>query len=570
LKTNLIFFFIYSCFNCVNAQGIFYPLSNEALYHHIDRFDILYGGNNVLQTSTKGYTNKDILKYAIWLDSSKFLFSKADKVLLETIFDDENRLLSQSEPNRKRSSVEMIDSVSKYKNIKKLISKHFYKTPANLFEIQTQYFELKVNPILNVKMAFEKDDDQPIFYNQRGIELRGSIDDKLYFYSNILESQARFPNYVNNWIGKYITIPGNGLYQPYRSLLFNINQGFDFLNAQGLIGFNINKHINIQYGTGQNFIGDGVRTLILSDFSNNYIHLKINTKIGKFQYQNIFAELHTASGNKPNNGLVLKKYMALHQLSFNASANLKFGVFESTIMRHNDHFELQYLNPVIFSSSVKQAFGSSNNVLIGANFKWNVAKRLSFYGQILLDSFGKNKGSWGNQQGGQIGVKYMNCFNVEHLDMQLEFNKVRPFTYSHYDESNNYTHAFQNLAHPLGANFKEVLFKIRYQPLSKLVVDGRMMYANVGENSKTVNWGNEPVLPNTNRKKEDGYVTTEGVNAKILLLTLDMSYQFYRNMFADIHILARKKDSQDAAQNEHTVYFGGGLRVNFGNVRKDF
>jgi hypothetical protein len=298
--------------------------------------------------------------------------------------------------------------------------------------------------------------------------------------------------------------------------------------------------------------------------------------VWKFQYQNIFAELHMTNRPNDKNSLNVKKYMATHHLSMNVTPNLNFGIFETIIMNRSSHFELQYLNPIIFYRSVEHGLGSPDNVLLGGNFKWNVAKRLSFYGEGILDEFFfkelfvKNQGWWANKYGAQIGVKYFNALNIDHLDVQLEYNKVRPFTYSYYDTQRNYTHAFQNLAHPLGANFIELMARVRYQPTWKLVFDGRLMYANVGENSATENFGNIPLVSNDTKKREYGYFTTEGVNAKTLLMSMDASYQFYHNMFADIHVVARKKDSQDPTRNERTLYLSGGVRINLGNYRSDF
>ena len=118
--------------------------------------------------------------------------------------------------------------------------------------------------------------------------------------------------------------------------------------------------------------------------------------------------------------------------------------------------------------------------------------------------------------------------------------------------------------------------RVRYQPTWKLLFDGRLMYANAGENKYNKDgtlvetFGNVPMVPNDFRKREYGYFTTEGVNAKTLLISLDASYQFYHNMFADIHVLARKKESADPSLNENTFFIGGGLRINLGNYRSDF
>jgi hypothetical protein len=558
--------FLFAHLVFLKAQDSTYPLYNESVYHHIDRFDILYRENNFLYTSNKAYSRRDVVKYAVDLDSSNTSMSQVDKAFLQYIFVDNNEL------NPSKLSTNQTTPPPQYKNNKNAIFKYFYQTPANLFEVSTRSFNLKVNPILNTKIAIEQAVKQPIFLNQRGIELRGSVDNRVYFYSNIVESQARFPNYVSNWIEKYKSIPGSNLYKTYTSTLLNIENGYDYLSAQGYVGFNLTPYIGVQIGQNQHFIGDGMRSLFLSDFPNNYFNLKFTTRLGKFQYTNIFAEL--------NNGVAInldhKKYLALNQLSYNINKNLNFGVLESTIMNRTQHFEFQYLNPIIFYRSIDHLIGSPDNVLLGMHFKWNVAKRFSFYGQTFINGFSlkdlfiNNRGWWGNKYGTQLGVKYVNALNIDHLDVQFEYNKVRPFTYSSPDIYQSYTHASRSLAHPLGAGFEEVLVKARLQPMWKFIVDGRLMYARVGENSTTENWGNEPIVPSTTKKNEDGYFTTKGVQANILLITLDISYQFHHNMFADIQILARKKDSQESTRNERTFFFGGGLRMNFGNMRNDF
>ena len=56
----------------------------------------------------------------------------------------------------------------------------------------------------------------------------------------------------------------------------------------------------------------------------------------------------------------------------------------------------------------------------------------------------------------KLGGKYFDAFTVKNLDLQGEMNMVRPYTYTHYDSTANYTHYNQPLAHPLGAGFAEV------------------------------------------------------------------------------------------------------------------
>src|SRR5690606_3760723 len=91
--------------------------------------------------------------------------------------------------------------------------------------------------------------------------------------------------------------------------------------------------------------------------------------------------------------------------------------------------------------------------------------------------------SWVNKFGIQAGVKYVDAFGVKNLDVQLEANRVRPFTYSHYDTIANYTHYNQPLAHPLGANFQEYIGILHYQPAPRWILQAKAIYYYKGLDS---------------------------------------------------------------------------------------
>ncbi len=152
------------------------------------------------------------------------------------------------------------------------------------------------------------------------------------------------------------------------------------------------------------------------------------------------------------------------------------------------------MNPVIFYSSIEQQTGSPDNALLGLDFKWNLKSGVSFYGQFILDEIivselTSSKGWWGNKYAYQLGGKYYNAFNIRHLDLQAEYNYARPFTYTHESIFTNYVHYRQPLAHPLGANFKEMLFIIRYQPFDRLFLTMKYIKSNYGSDPEGQNFG---------------------------------------------------------------------------------
>ena len=164
----------------------------------------------------------------------------------------------------------------------------------------------------------------------------------------------------------------------------------------------------------------------------------------------------------------------------------------------------------------------------------------------------------------------MDAFGVDHLDIQLEYNTARPFTWSSFDSLNSYTHYNQPLAHPLWANFNEVAGLIRYQPLPRWLLTGRLIYAQTGENTATENWGANPLLSNTSRMGDYGHSTGQGVGATIVLAGLDVSWELYHNLYLDLRLLLRTKDSTDNTRDLKTQLFSLGVRMNIWNPRLDF
>jgi hypothetical protein len=62
----------------------------------------------------------------------------------------------------------------------------------------------------------------------------------------------------------------------------------------------------------------------------------------------------------------------------------------------------------------------------------------------------KGDNSWKNKYGYQLGVKYYNAFHIDNLLLQLEYNHVRPYVYSHSVPITNYGHNNQSIGHQWG------------------------------------------------------------------------------------------------------------------------
>jgi hypothetical protein len=287
-------------------------------------------------------------------------------------------------------------------------------------------------------------------------------------------------------------------------------------------------------------------------------------------------ELHTAGKSNSNNNLVPKKYATMHHLSMNLKPWLNVGVFESVVFGRKDHFEFGYMNPIIFFRTIEGSLGSRDNAIVGADVKADLFKKIQVYGQLIIDEFNfkelkNDKSWWGNKFGTQLGLKYIDVANISNLDFQLEWNRVRPFTYSHFDSVSSYTHYNQPLAHPLGANFNEVIAIVRYQPIGKLNLTGRLIFWKQGLDSASGrNSGSDIFRLNTDgRTSNFGYKTLNGVNSKGINASFLASYEIYENIFIDANLLIRRFTKGTAAA-ENTTMFGVGVRMNLCFREYDF
>lgn len=586
------------------AQSTNIPFGNNA-YHLADRLEIKSGNLAEFFTTYKPYQRKDVAKLALEYDKQTALDRKRDSLNVNWLYKDNNDWLEQVEiqQGRKFLKKKFIDSTETFytyeldkvenesTNIpdvssRKPIFKTFYKTPAHLFELNTPHFSFKLNPIIHFKVGKESGTDGIIFLNTRGFDLRANIDDRVFIHTSLFENQARFQQHITDGIltpsDTIRAVPGAGFYKPYNSSLFNIDNGFDYLNAQGYFAARISRHIHLQFGHGKHFIGNGHRSMFLSDYSNNYFYLQLNTRVWKINYQNIFAEI-TGQFNRTSFGdrTRPKKYLTAHHLSINVTKNLTIGVFESVVFDRGNTFELQYLNPIILYRTVEQALGSPDNAIAGLDIKYNFFKRFSVYGQLVMDEFKfndllKGNGCWCNKYGAQIGLKYIDVLGINQLDLQVEYNTARPFTYSHRDPTANYTHYNQPLAHPLGANFKEILAIVKYQPIPNLFLEGRVVYATYGTDLPGDNWGQNIYISNEERSLPDGidsefgHKTGQGTSNQLLIGSLTASYQLRHNLSIDLNYILRNLNSEIDTEDYSRNFVGMGIRLNIADKLMDY
>ena len=481
----------------VLAQSTFVPLDQDH-YHLIDRYEIKSGRRaGGLFTNVKPYLRRDVVALADSLRNDRYArLSVVDGANLTYLNDDSWEWLREGRSARD-SSLRSLGN----------LRRRLYARPADLYSFRNSEVELHVNPVVYWLAGAGQDVHRYSYINTRGVEIRGSISNRLGFYTYFTDTQLRMPGYYYERIRRFGAVPGEGFQKPLGS-----DSVRDFFTPRGYITFNPLRPINLQFGHDKVFIGNGYRSMILSDNSSPMLFLKVVTQIGRFQYVNLFSELINRQGaDTLTYGMLSpKKFMAFHHLSVNITNHLNIGVFEAVIHsrdRTQGYFDLAYFNPVIFYRPVEQQKNSPDNSLLGFDFHYNYRRRFQLYGQLMLDEFNirrirASQGYWwGNKIGVQLGAKWIDVLGVANLDVQLEYNQARPFTYQHLSSLTNYVHYNQSLAHPFGGNFREVLLLARYQPLPRLRLTLTSLRALYGQDVAEFNFGGNPLLSYDDRPK---------------------------------------------------------------------
>lgn len=477
-----------------------------------------------------------------------------------------NRFLSQNAEWLSDSGREMISRRPWWRT--------FYKNPSDFFQARGSSYFLVINPLVGMTALSEPSQrNNPSLSISRGLEVRARIADKLGLYTMVTENQELPPAHIQQWVEKHRAVPGADFYtQP--------GTKYDYMQARGYLDFAlIRDHIHLTAGYDQHKIGDGYRSLMLSDLSAGATFLQLKTRIWRLQYQNLYLEL-TPQFDKQRDRRHPHKYAAMHHLSMNVLPWLNLGLFEAVVFNRPDRFEFSYMIPVIFYRQVERAMGSPDNVLLGFQFKALAARRLQFYGQFVLDEFTsrelfQSKGYWANKYALQLGGKYFNAFGLENLDLQGEINMARPFMYTHKDTLANYTHYNQPLAHPLGASFQEVLGIARYRPHQDLEVLLQGSYSLQGRDTAGSNYGSDifahyhhrsPAIGGTTNH---GYRMISGIQEQTAHIYLQLAYEIRQNLFVDLGLGHRRSvTDQGLLPAYNSTYVLGSLRWNL--VRRDY
>jgi len=439
----------------------------------------------------------------------------------------------------------------------------------DLFFVKTEDLTASINPIIDFNLG--SDNSSSGYYtNTRGAIVKATIGKTIFVQTLFSENQATFPKYIREFIDSNNIVPGQG-----RAKKFKEN-GYDYSFAEGLISYSPSMAFNFQFGHGKLFIGDGYRSLFLSDNAFNYPYLKMTYSSKSLQYSTIYACFQDVNFTIDAEAPFQKKYATFHYLSYSISKNLNVGLFQSTIWQartsnKNIGFRTSYLIPVLFVQPAISGLNGIDNSSLGVSVNANLFKKIKIYSQLLIDGMDK-QGSVKNKKGYQLGLCYYDVANVKNLFFQTEYNRVNPYTYAQSNTLQNYTHYNQALAHPLGANFKEALAIINYK-INDFIIELKLNYAVYGADTGSTHYGKNIFY--SDFFAQNGYYSSnnkiiQGVHTSLTRINFQVDYLLNPKSCLMIMLGATYRKEESSQTKNNLLYYYGGIKTSIFNNYSDF
>jgi hypothetical protein len=461
------------------------------------------------------------------------------------------------------------DTVNKSFLHRKIFNEH-------LIDVVKDEYTFYLDFLPDFQVGKSSNGDMNTWLNTRGFQVGGTIGTKFTFYTSGFENQSVFPKYLNDYILRTNIVPGQSYDRKPQ------DQARDWSYSTAVLSYTPVKYLNLTLAQDKLFIGDGYRSMLLSDYGTNYPFLKATVNLGSVQYSSIWTSFQEPfatkfsydAGNRKKGGV-------FHYLDWAVNNRLSLGFFDAIIWAAADDlgnrrgFDFTYINPFIFLRPVEAMNGSPDNAMIGLTSKYEISKYLTAYGQFALDEFeaknffsksGSSRNKWGIQLGLK-GIYEVNEYNK--INYLLEYNASRPYTYSSRNLIGSYTNYSEPLAHPYGANFKEIVgvFSYNYKRFNLFTKINSSKY---GYDLNGNNYGKNPFRPYLTAVQSDGNTIGQGLETDMLFLESRLSFliNYKTNLRVELGLISRNEKNINI--NDKTNWVTLGLRSSFRNLYYDF
>lgn len=452
-------------------------------------------------------------------------------------------------------------------------SKQYYELTEILFkkhllEASGKNYYLTISPIadLNIGKDFKDTLDRRIFQNTRGLIVEGDIYQKFSFSTAFYENQARFTQYETNYyssIGELYPNQSNGTYTVQNAVIpgsartkpFKVD-GFDYGFAYGNLIYKPHPAILLTAGNSSQFIGDGHRSILLSDNSVPTPFFRGTFRISdklEFNYSRMrLINLIRKPVSTTVEAYYETKAYSVNYLTFKPTDRMSISLFEGIMWSKGDSIISKRVHPLFYNplpliAEFTVDKQSLNNVL-GINLSSLPFKNTRFYGQFAIGDLNVRKLAY------QLGFRGYNYFGMKEFMIQLEFNAASSSMYLSENQRLNYSGYNLPLAHVKGNGFKELILRANYSH-KRVYADLKSIFYSLNDFRSTA------ILPVKTNELEH--------NGSIFFQEIEIGYRF--NTKVNLTTFASwKVRSVSFNTDQKLSLFSIGLRTGIINHYNDF
>lgn len=382
-----------------------------------------------------------------------------------------------------------------------------------------------------------------LWLNTRGFQAGGTVGDKFYFYTSGYENQGVFPEYIDNYINEHRVVPG----QMYGKIGKKVQ---DWAYVSAIVSYAASKKFNVTLAYDKTHIGDGYRSMLLSDQSSNYTSLKFSGELGDVAYLSQWSYMLDPLKGVPD---------SLGNPPLGSPSKNKWGAFQYVDWNVDSRFSIGFFNAVLWGAS-SDTLSSDVEVSagFGLNARYKVLDNMALYGQA----------SYYNKMGAQLGLRGYDLFGLKDLNYLAEYNMAVPYAYGSEDVITGYTNYSEPLAHPLGGNFNEIVGKLNYSyKRFDFALQGNYASHGLDPKMSTENYGGNPLRP---IEDEMGSEIGQGVSTDLLYGSGTIAYILNPKYNLRVEAGARFRQEKNSIGKNTSGMFIFGLRASFRDFHYDF
>ncbi len=404
-----------------------------------------------------------------------------------------------------------------------------------------------------------------------GFQLGGSVGSKFFYNVSGYFGEAMFPEYLNTYIQQVGIVPGEA---------YNRTPGGnpEWYYFTGVASYTASKYLTVEAGRDKTFIGDGYRSLLLSDYASPYPFFRAIGTLGPLRYMAMWTDMNDPATTSQY-GINRNKFGVFHYLDWTATNRLSIGLFENITGFFTDDngvsrpFDFNYINPIIFMKPINNSSNDPDKSLIGLNVKYKISDGVTIYGQFALDEFHEadffsDDGAFDNKNGWQLGLRGSHLFGVKDLNFILESNNVKPYVYQARSAIENYSDNGEPLAQPWGANFREVVGILSYS-YGRFNFSGETDLGKYGFDINGLNEGKDIYELYTDYAQEYGNYIGQGLKTNLVYLQGKVDYLINPKYNLRLEVVGIYRTETNSEFNDHTTWLTVGLTSSFRDIYYD-